>query len=85
MSSPDTQFPIHFVAVINCWKVFFFFFFFKRLPKVENSRRIQSTDMIPLKKDAVSVPPLQDMNVGSVTCSNKCFHLLPVCSELANK
>lgn len=46
---------------------------------------MQSTNKIPLKKDVEFVPPLQDMNIGSLTCSNKCFHLLLVCSELANK
>lgn len=41
--------------------------------------------MIPLKKDVESVPPLQDMNLDSVTWSSKCFHLLPECSEQAHK
>lgn len=62
-----------------------FFFFLLHLLKVEDSQRIQSTDVIPLKKDVDSVPPVQDMTLDSVTCSSKCSHLLAVYSEQAHK
>lgn len=41
---------------------------------------------IPLgkKKDVKSVLSLQNINSGSATCSKKGFHLLSLCSELAN-